>query len=80
MPRWQVAQMWLGGFKSHLSAKALWALMHINEIGAVTLLHPPGRNMGPRTESPRRNMGPGSQIGSDIIQRPPVDRMTDTCF
>ena len=27
---------------------------------------------------PRRNMGPGSQTGSDIIHRPsPVNRMTD---
>ena len=59
--------MTLGGFKSHLSAQALWVLMYINETWAVTLLHPPGRNMGPRTESPRRNMGPGRQIGSDIM-------------
>ena len=30
--------------------------------------------------APRRNMGPGSHTGSDIIQKPlPVDRMTDTC-
>ena len=30
---------------------------------------------------PRRNMGSGSQTGSDIIQTPPppMDRMTDTC-
>ena len=34
--------------------------------------------MGPGTDTPRRNMGPGSQIGSDIMQRPPPDRMTDT--
>ena len=34
MPRRQVAQMWLGGFKSHLSAEALWVLMHIIETGA----------------------------------------------
>ena len=28
---------------------------------------------------PRKNMGPGSQTGSDIIQRPPpVSRMTHT--
>ena len=33
MPRWQVAQMMLGGLVSHLTAEALWALMHINEIG-----------------------------------------------
>ena len=33
MPGWQVAQMWLGGFVSHLVAEALWLLMHINEIG-----------------------------------------------
>ena len=33
--------MWLGGFKSHLSAEALWVLMHINEMGAVTLHHYP---------------------------------------
>ena len=36
---------------------------------------------GTRDRDPlRRNMGPGSQTGSDIIQRPPsvVDRMTDT--
>ena len=33
-----------------------------------------------RAPIPRRNMGPGIQTGSDIIQRPPpVDRMTDTC-
>ena len=31
MPAWQVAWVWLGGFKSHLLAEALWALMHINE-------------------------------------------------
>ena len=32
---------------------------------------PPGRNMGPGTETPlpRRNMWPGSQTGCDIIQR-----------
>ena len=32
---------------------------------------------------PRRNVGPGSQTGSDIIQgtpHPSMDRMTDTCF
>ena len=34
MPRWQVARMWLGGFKSHVSV-----LMHINEMGAATLRH-----------------------------------------
>ena len=28
------------------------------------------KNMGPETETPRRNMRPGSQTGSDIIQRP----------
>ena len=33
MPGWQVAWMWLGGSMSHLAAEALWALMHINEIG-----------------------------------------------
>ena len=33
MLRWQVAQMWLGHFVNHLVAEALWALMHINEIG-----------------------------------------------
>ena len=31
----------------------------------------PGRNMRPETETPRRNMGQGSQTGSDIIQRTP---------
>ena len=30
-------------------------------------------------DPPRRSMGPDSQTGSDIILRPPVDRMTDTC-
>ena len=35
MPGWQVAQMWFGGLKSHLSAEALWAIMHIDEMGAV---------------------------------------------
>ena len=30
---------------------------------------PPGRNMVPEAEILRRNMGPGSQTGSDIIQR-----------
>ena len=29
-----------------------------------------------QTETPRRNIGPGSQTGCDIIQRPP---WTDTC-
>ena len=35
--------------------------------------------MGRETETPpRKEMGPGSQTGSDIIQSPPpVDRMTD---
>ena len=33
MPLWQVAWMWLDGSVSHLKAEALWALMHINEIG-----------------------------------------------
>ena len=33
--------------------------------------------MGPGTENPRRSMGPVSQTGSDIIERPlPVDRQT----
>ena len=36
----------------------------------------PTRNMGPETETPRRNMGLGSQTRSDIIQTPPVNRMT----
>ena len=31
----------------------------------------PGRNLGPETETPRRNMGPGSHAGNDIVQRPP---------
>ena len=35
---------------------------------------------GMRADPPGRNMGPGSQTGSDIIQRPPVNRMTDTCM
>ena len=41
---------------------------------------PTWRNMGPGTDTPRRNMGPGCQTGSDIIRRPPPppDRMTDT--
>ena len=30
------------------------------------------------TENPGRNMGPGNQTGSDIIQRPPCGQ-TDTC-
>ena len=30
-------------------------------------------------DPPRGNMRPSSQTGSDIIQRHPVDRMTDTC-
>ena len=29
---------------------------------------PLGRNMGPETETPRKNMGPGSQTGSDTTQ------------
>ena len=29
--------MWLRGFKSCVLAEALWVLMHINEMGAVTL-------------------------------------------
>ena len=33
MHGWQVAWMWLGGSVSHLMAEALWAIMHINEIG-----------------------------------------------
>ena len=33
MARWQVTQMWLGGLVTHLAAEALWARMHINEIG-----------------------------------------------
>ena len=33
-----------------------------------------------RWRPPRRNMEPGSQTGIDIIQRPPVNRMTATCF
>ena len=33
MPGWQVARMWLGGLVSYLAAEALWALMHIDEIG-----------------------------------------------
>ena len=33
MPRWQVARMWLGGSVSRFVTEALWALMHINEIG-----------------------------------------------
>ena len=32
--------MWFGGFKSHQSAEALWVLMHIDEMGAVTLRQP----------------------------------------
>ena len=32
---------------------------------------PPGRKMGPGAKTARRNMGPGRQTGSDIIQRPP---------
>ena len=33
--------------------------------------------MGSGTENPRRSMGPVSQTGSDIIERPlPVDRQT----
>ena len=27
-------------------------------------------------DTPKRNIGPGSQTGSDIIQKPPVDRQT----
>ena len=35
----------------------------------------------PWTKTPGRNMGPGSQTESDIIQRPPlVNRMSYTCF
>ena len=41
MPRWQVAWMWLGGLESHLMAEALWTLMHINEMGAITLRQEP---------------------------------------
>ena len=39
---------------------------------------PPDRT--PQQRPTRRNMGPSSQVRSDIIQRPPspVDRMTDT--
>ena len=42
---------------------------------------PPWKENGTRhREPPRRNMGPGSHTGSDIIQKPlPLDRMTDTC-
>ena len=42
---------------------------------------PTRRNIGPETEIPRRNMGPGNQTGSDIMQRPLrlVDRITDMC-
>ena len=45
--------------------------------GGVLCLGDPQKEHGTRD---RRNMGPGSQTGSDIIQRPlpPVDRMTDT--
>ena len=28
-------------------------------------------------QTPRKNIGPGSQTGSDIMPAPPVDRMTD---
>ena len=41
----------------------------------------PQRNMGPETKTPLEgNLGPSSQTGSDIIQRPPppVNRMIDT--
>ena len=34
------------------------------------------KELGPETETPRRNMGPGSQTESDIIETPPVDRQT----
>ena len=40
----------------------------------------PQKEHGPRDrDPPRMNMGSGSQTGSDIIQRPPLDRMTETC-
>ena len=39
--------------------------------------YPPWTETGQRL-SPRRHMRPGSQTGSDIIQRPPCG-MTDTC-
>ena len=39
MPGWQVAWMWLGGFKSHLTVEALWVLMHVGGTSAVTLRH-----------------------------------------
>ena len=37
--------------------------------------------MRPEIEAPGRNMGPGSQTGRDIIQRPPTpcDRITGLC-
>ena len=37
MQGWQVAQMWLSCFKSHVMADTLWALMYINEMGAIIL-------------------------------------------
>ena len=40
----------------------------------------PSRRRLPWTENPRRNMRPGSQTRSNIIQTPsPVDRITDMC-
>ena len=45
---------------------------------------PPGqgtpKNSGPGQETPRRSMGPGSQTGCDIIQRPQwTEWLTHTC-
>ena len=39
MPRWQVAQMWLGDLVSHPVAEALWCSCILMRSGAVTLQH-----------------------------------------
>ena len=40
---------------------------------------PPRRNMASGTEISRSSMGPGTQTVSNIIQRSPMNRMTDAC-
>ena len=62
-------------------------LLYGGSLSGVSLTErPPPRDRDPlegtwdhrQRAPPRRSMGPGSQTGSDIIQTPRVDRMTDT--